>query len=89
VVNGERRPGIALGEGAVSHTLAVPLGGPLDGPLGEPVFVRAEVWDGAHTAAGPPAEPGAAGRGRCIALTNPIWYVPAPELEAVPPERRA
>jgi hypothetical protein len=89
VVNGERRPGIALPEGAVSHTLAVPLGEPLGEPLAEPVFVRAEVWDISHTAAGPPAEPGEAGRGRCIALTNPIWYVPAHSLDAVPPERRA
>lgn len=101
VVNGERRPGIALGEGAVDERLTV--------PLGAPVFVRAEVWDSAYAAAGTAAEKGptiesdagqgrteegatgagATGRGRCIALTNPIWYAPAAALAAVPAERRA
>lgn len=125
MVNGERRPGIALRAGAVDERLTV--------PLRAPVFVRAEVWDSARTAAGPPVEhgstiesgtteggtmevgtgagaadhgtagpaavagtadegaagAGAAGRGRCIALTNPIWYVPQPGLAAVPVERRA
>ena len=86
VVNGARRPGLALAEGTVAHTLLV--------PLGEPAFVRAEVYDTSRTPAGPEvAEPdvedATAGMGRCVALTNPIWYVPEDGLTAVPLERRA
>ena len=80
VVNGARGPAIALGAGAVRQGLTV--------PLGEPAFVRAEIWDRGRTADGAAAEPGTAGRGRCIALTNPIWYVPRQALDSVPAERR-
>ena len=34
------------------------------------------------------AGPGTAGKGRCVALTNPIWYVPQEALETVPAARR-
>jgi len=91
VVNGARRPGIVLNEGPVAHTLSV--------PLGEPVFVRAEIWDTSRTPAGSEAnEPSAggimvsgaaSGTGRCVAITNPIWYVPEDTLADVPAERRA
>jgi hypothetical protein len=80
VVNGTRGPAITLGEGAVRQGLTV--------PLGEPAFVRAEIWDRGRTADGAEAEPGTAGPGRCIALTNPIWYVPRRALDSVPAERR-
>jgi hypothetical protein len=78
VVNGERQPGIPLAAGADTHTLPVPLGSLRDTKPDEPVFVRAEIWDTTRTPAGDIAA-GAAGAdsatGRCIALTNPIWYV--------------
>jgi hypothetical protein len=57
-------------------------------PLSEPVFARAEIWDRGRTAGGAETEPGTASRGRCIALTNPIWYVPQQALDSVAAERR-
>jgi hypothetical protein len=85
VVNGARLPAVALPPGPAVETLTV--------PLDVPVFVRAEIWDSAHAPDGAPVdgapEGPAAGRGRCIALTNPIWYVPAAALAAVPAQRRA
>jgi hypothetical protein len=80
VVNGERHPAIPLREGATRQSLTVAL-------RGDVTFVRAEIWDTSHAPSGepieqlageqgagaPPAE--SAPAGRCIALTNPIWYL--------------
>jgi hypothetical protein len=65
VIDGERQPGIALAQGPARHSISV--------SLGQPTFVRGEIWDRTRAPAGEVAE---SATGRCIALTNPIWYVP-------------
>ena len=72
VLNGERRPAVRLPEGAVTETLR--FGTRADAPT----WVRAEIWDLGHEPDGTALETPAADplRGRCLALTNPIWYVP-------------
>jgi hypothetical protein len=66
VVDGERQPAIALGAGPIRQVLSV--------SLDRPTFVRAEIWD---TTRAPAGQVEAGATGRCIALTNPIWYVAA------------
>ena len=43
-----------------------------------PTLVRAEIWDPSHAPDGTALETPAANplQGRCLALTNPIWYSP-------------
>lgn len=69
VVNGERQPALPLPDGPATQALALPLPGR---DQAGPSFVRAEVWDLTHTPDGDVAE---GATGRCIALTNPMWYV--------------
>ena len=72
VLNGERRPAVRLPEGAVTETLR------FDTRADVPTWVRAEIWDPGHAPDGTALETPAANplQGRCIAFTNPIWYLP-------------
>jgi hypothetical protein len=92
VVDGERQPAILLSAGQVTYTRRV--------TVDRPTFVRAEIWDSHRAPSGALAEgaetaPGAASgevdgpqpAGRCIALTNPIWYVPGALPASVSSER--
>jgi hypothetical protein len=72
VVNGERQRPVRLGEGFVSETRRFAV------PGDKPAWIRAEVWDPTYAADGTQLERPASDplEGRCLALTNPIWYVP-------------
>jgi hypothetical protein len=78
VVDGERHPAIMLAEGMVEHRLRV--------NVSESTFVRAEVWDSRLTPAGLETEDAG---GRCVLLTNPVWYVPGQLPLSVASERLA
>jgi hypothetical protein len=73
VLNGERRPPVSLREGAVTETLRFTT------RTDRPTWVRAEIWDPSYAPDGTALETPAASplQGRCLAFTNPIWYVPA------------
>ena len=72
VVNGERQKLVKLNDGAVTQALLCSVSG------AEPAWVRAEIWDPTYAVDGTAAEKPADDplEGRCLAFTNPIWYLP-------------
>ena len=72
VLNGERQAPVPLGEGSVTETLR------FSTRTDKPTWVRAEIWDPTCAPEGTPLERPAASplEGRCVAFTNPIWYLP-------------
>lgn len=72
VVNGERQKPVKLGEGLVTATQPVPVSGK------EPAWLRAEIWDPSYAVDGEKLERPVDDplQGRCLAFTNPIWYLP-------------
>jgi hypothetical protein len=90
VVDGVRRPPLALAAGRSQHLQRVAR--PAASGTGSSVsFVRAEIWDGLPPGAAPATVTAAATDtpGRCIALTNPICYVDGPLPDGVPAARLA
>ncbi len=85
VVDGERQAPIALGAGLVTQRL------PVAPSRSGPTFVRAEIWDPTLLPDGAPRETPVDDptRGRCLALTNPIWYFPGTVPADIAPERLA
>jgi len=72
VLNGERQRLIPLRDGRVTETLR------FSPTADKPTWVRAEIWDPTFAADGTPLDTAASNplHGRCIAFTNPIWYLP-------------
>ena len=72
VLNGARRPPVQLREGGTTETLR------FSTQPDKPTWVRAEIWDPTYATDGTPLDVpvGDPLRGRCIAFTNPIWYLP-------------
>ena len=72
VLNGERQTPVHLREGSVSETLR------FSTRADKPTWVRAEIWDPTCAPDGTPLERPESSplKGRCIAFTNPIWYLP-------------
>jgi hypothetical protein len=72
VVSGERREPVRLPEGAVTETVGFTT------RAQAPTWVRAEIWDPSYAPDGTALEGPAESplQGRCLAFTNPIWYLP-------------